>query len=230
MKVLKSHLTIYYIFGFLYFLSTIMDWILLSYVAKPLFIGAVFFYYIEEKQTSVNYYYCLVLFFLFCSAIINLLEGYSYFIYVLFFNFLAYCILFFLLIKRLVEKRHHKIEKEHSLQLLLMLIFLSCFLYISYYIVFDRSFEFYKVILLYGFILTAFAMLATYRYLTEASQKNMFLLFYAIDVVICEIFYIIYHYYFSFALVRFVSVFCYILSFYFLANYFLKENNYSIKR
>ncbi|ESU27291.1 hypothetical protein FLJC2902T_19940 [Flavobacterium limnosediminis JC2902] len=229
MNPLKSHLSLYFIFGFLYFLSTVMDWLLLSYIAKPLFIGAIFFYYIEERKTPVNYYNCTVLFFLFLSGIINLLEGYDYFVYILFFNFLAYCILFFQLIKHLAERRHHKIEKEHSLQLILTLIFLSCLLYISSFIVFDRSFELYKAILVYGVVVASFALCATFLYLSESTQKNMFLLFYAIDIIICELFYIIYHYYYSFPLLRFSSVFCYILSFYFLANYFLKENNLQTK-
>lgn len=207
-----------------------MDWTYLSYIAKPLFIGAIFFYYMEERKTPVNYYNCSVLILLFFSGVINLLEGYGYFVYVLFFNFLAYCILFFLLIKRILKKQHYKIKKEHFLQLLLMLVFLSCLLYIASFIVFDRSFELYKVILVYGFVLTTFVLCTTFLYLTESSQKNMFLLLYALDIIICELFYVIYHYYFHFLALRFMSVFCYILSFYFLVNYFLKKDIHHIEK
>jgi len=230
MNLLKSNFTIYFIFGFLYFLSIIMDWLFFSYLAKPLFIGAVFFYYIEERKTPVSYYNCTVLAFLFISGIINLLEGYSYFIYVLLFNFLAYCILFFQLIKRIVKRQHRKIKKEHFLQLILMLVFLGCLLYISTFIVFDRSFELYKVILVYGLVLTLFVLCATFLYLSESTQKNLFLLLYALDIIICELFYVIHHYYYSFLFLRFLSVFCYILSFYFLANYFLKVNSHQTEK
>ncbi|UOK43736.1 MULTISPECIES: hypothetical protein [Flavobacterium] len=227
---MKSHLTLYFIFGFLYFLSVAMDWTLLAYIAKPSFIGAIFFHYIEESKKPINYYYCSVLILLFISALMNLLEGYSYFIYVLLFNFLAYCILFHQLIKDLVKKQHYRMKKEHFLQLILMLIFLACLLYISSFIVFDHTFELYKAVLVYGFVLTSFVLCSTFFYLTDSSTKNMFLLLYALDIIICELFYVIYHYYYSYPFFRFTSLFCYIFSFYILINYFLKEDNYQIEK
>lgn len=202
-----------------------MDWTYASYIAKPLFIGAISFYYIEESKTHINYYNCLVLTLLFFSGVINLLEGYSYFIYVLFFNFSAYCLLSFQFMKKLIQGRPHKIEKGNFLSFLLMLLFLICLLYISSFIIFDRSFEWYKVILVYGFALTSFVMGATLTYLAEPNQKNTYLILYALDIIICELFYGIYHYYYQVPFLRFSSIFCYILSFYFLAHYFLKENN-----
>jgi len=229
MNFLKSHLALYFIFGILYFLSTVMDWVYASYIAKPLFMGAISFYYIEESKTPINYYNCSILTFLFFSGIINLMEGYSYFIYVLFFNFLAYCMLLFQLIKELIQKRHYKIEKGNFLSILIMLIFLTCLLYISSFIVFDRSFELYKVIFVYGFALAAFVLCAAFTYLVDPNQKNTYLMLYALDIIICELFYGIYHYYYKVPFLRFSSIFCYILSFYFLVNYFLKENNHQMK-
>ncbi|HSD15148.1 MAG TPA: hypothetical protein VLB74_10905 [Flavobacterium sp.] len=225
MNTLKSHLTLYFIFGFLYFLAILADWPLLTYIAKPSFIGAAFFYYIEESNKPANRLHCTVLILLFISALINLLEGYSYFIYVLLFNFSAYCILFYQSIKLLAQKQNLKIEKEYFVHFSLTLIFLACLLYIVTFIVFDRSFEFYKAISVYGFVLTSFALSATFLYLSDASSKNMFLLLYAIDIIIGELFYVIHHYYYNFTLLRVISVSCYILSFYFLVHYFLKDNN-----
>lgn len=226
MNVLKSHLALYIIFGTLYFLSTLMNWTYLSYVAKPLFIGAISFYYIEESKTAFSYYNCTILALLFFSGVINLLEGYSYLLYVVFFNFSAYSLLLFQLIKKIIQRKLHKIDKGNFLFILLMLIFLICVLYISSFIVFDRSFEWHKVIIVYGFALSSFALGAALTYLSEPNPKNTYLILYAFDIIICELFYGIYHYYYQVALLRFTSVFCYILSFYFLAHYFLKENHH----
>lgn len=227
MNVLKSHLTIYFIFGFLYFLAIIMDWFLLSYIAKPLFIGAIFFYYLEECKTSIDYWNCTILTLLFFSGIINLLEGYSYFIYVLSLNFSAYCLLLFQLLKKIPKKKRLTIEKVNFLYILIMIVFLISLLYTSSFIIFERYFELYSIILVYGLALTFFVLCVTIIYLTEPSTKITYLMLYALDVIICELFYGIYHYYYKITFIRFISVFCYILSFYFLVHYFLKENSNS---
>lgn len=229
MNVLKSHLALYFIFGALYFLSTLMDWTYTSYFSKPLFIGAIIFHYIEESKKDINYYNCIILILFFISGIVNLLEGESYFIYVLFFNFLAYCMLLLQLIKELRHKKLYRIEKENYTSIVLTFIFLACLLYISTLIVFDSSFELYKVIVVYDFVLITFVFIAAYKYVAKLNQKNTFLILYALIIVICELFYGIYYYYYKLAFLRFSSIFCYIISFYFLMQYFLKESNTSIE-
>jgi len=225
MKILKSHLTLYFIFGTLYFLSTFMNWTYTSYFAKPLFIGAISFYYIEESRKQINFYNCIVLAFFFISGVINLLEGFSFFVYVLFFNFLAYFMLLLQLIKALRHKKLYLIDKENYTSILLMFIFLCCILYISTFIVFDSSFALYKVILVYDSILITFVFSAAYAYLAKPTQKNTYLILYALIAIMCELFYGIYYYYYKLDFLRFTSIFCYILSFYFLIQYFLKDKD-----
>lgn len=227
MNVLKSHLALYIIFGTLYFLSTFTDWTYVSYITKPLFIGAISFYYIEESKKNISYYNCIILTFFLISGIINLVEG--YFIYVLLFNFSAYCLLLFQLIKELKQKKLYRIEKENYSSILLTFIFLSCLIYISTFIVFDRSFELYKVIIVYDFILISFVFFAAYAYVAKLNLKNTYLILFALTIVICELFYGIYYYYYKLPFFRFTSIFCYIISFYFLTQYFLKDNNNNIE-
>jgi hypothetical protein len=230
MNVLKSHLALYFIFGTLYFLSTIMDWTYVSYFTKPLFIGAIGFYYLEESRKNINYYNCTILIFFFLSGIINLLEGFDYLIYVLFFNFLAYCMLLLQVSKQLSHRKLRRIEKENYTSILLTFIFLACLLYISILIVFDSSFELHKVIVVYDSVLITFVFFAAFNYVTKLNQKNTFLILYALIIVICELFYGIYYYYYKLPFLRFTSIFCYIISFYFLIQYFLKVNNTTIEK
>lgn len=218
-------MTLYFVFGFLYFLSTVTDWLYVSYISKPFFIGALCFYYIEESKKNVNYYNCTVLVLLFLSGIINLLEGYDYFVYVLLLNLLAYCLLFFQVLKYLNAIPYYKFKKIQYFQLGITIIFLASLLYIPSFLVFDSAFELYKLVVVYGSVLTLFVLCTTFNYIVNPSPKNMYLLLYVFDIVIGELFYGIYHYYHNFMMVRYLSVFCYILSFYFLVKYFLKENN-----
>jgi hypothetical protein len=225
MKFLKSHIFLYFLFGILYFIAIVMDWLFVTYITKPLFIGAIFFYYIEESKIPATYYNCTIIGLLFISGMINLIEGYSYFIYVLFLNFLAYCLLLYQLTKELMKKKQTAIQKENLLYIFLTLIFLVCALYISSFIVFDKSFELYKVIIVYGFVVASVVFCSTLLYLSAASQKNTYLMLYALDIIICELFYGIYHYYYQLLFIRLASVFCYILSFYLLGKYFVKDTN-----
>ena len=229
MNIIKSHLTLYFIFGVLYFLCTLMDWTNLTYFTKPLFIGAICFYYLENTKKPINYYYLTILSLLFFSGVINLLEGYSFFMYVLFFNFLAYTLLTYNLINELRQKKLYKIKKENYFSIFLISLFSICLLYISTFIVFDRSSEFYKVILIYSLILVSLSLSAAYIYLAKSNQKNTYLIIYALNTLICENFYGIYHYYYKFSFFRFISIACYIVSFYFLIHYFLKENDNQIE-
>ena len=206
-----------------------MDWTYFSYFTKPLFIGAISFYYLEESKKNINYYNCIILVFFFLSGIINLLEGFDYFIYVLFFNFIAYCMLLLQVSKRLNRKKLLKIEKENYTSILLTFIFLACLLYISILIVFDSSFELHKVIVVYDSVLITFVFFAAFNYVNRLNPKNTFLILYALIIVICELFYGIYYYYYKLAFLRFSSIFCYIISFYFLVHYFLKSGNTAIE-
>lgn len=225
MNILKSHLALYFIFGALYFLSTLMDWSNASYFAKPLFIGAISFYYIEQCKKPINYYNFSILLLLFLSGVINLLEGYSYFMYVLFFNVLAYSVFIYQLIKEMRVKKLYKIKRENYFSFFLTSLFSFCLLYISSFIVFDRSYELYKAILIYGFVLISLLLSVSYIYLANSNQKNTYLILYSLNTAICELFYSIYHYYHKLSFFRFTSIACYIVSFYFLVHYFLKEND-----
>ena len=224
MNTLKIYINTYITFGILYFIAAVMNWEYLSYFSKPLFIGIIIFYYIEKIKKNINYNEVAILILLFISGSLNLAEGYKYFIYVLFFNFLAYSTLIFKLIKELKKLKKHKLERENYFSIFLTSIFLICLLYISSFIVFDRSSEFYKVILVYGIIFVCLTLCATFIYLAKANLKNTYLILYAISTLICENFYDIYHYYYKLDFFRFTSIFCYIISFYLLANYFSTES------
>lgn len=224
MNILRLYTNTYVTFGILYFLSTLLNWKYLSYFSKPTFILMIILYYVDKTKNNINYYHLTILCLLFFSGTLNLLEGYHYFVPVLFINFLAYAILIFQLIKELKNLKNHKMEKENYFSIFLTFIFLICLLYISSFIVFDRSSEFYKVILVYGSILVCLTLCATFIYLAKVNSKNTYLILYTISTLICENFYGIYHYYYKLDFFRFSSILCYIISFYFLVNYFSKDN------
>lgn len=224
MKVLNSYIIIYIISGILYLLSTILNCNLLGYIAKPIFIGALYIYYIKESKEGVNYYYIIILTLLFLSGVINLIDGKDNFKYILFLNFCAYCIFVYVLVKKLLIFKDEIIIKNNFSAFLLILIFFLCLVYISRFIVFDSTFNLYKFIYVYDFLLTVLGICSTLLYLGDLSNKNTYLILAVLNIIICEICYGIYYYYYAFLFFRYTSVLCYIVSFYFLVNYFLLKN------
>lgn len=226
MKILNSFIIIYIISGILYLLSTILNYNLLGYIAKPIFIGVLCVYYINKSKDNFNYEYFTVLILLFLSGMINLLEGKDNFKYVLFLNFCAYSFFLYILVKKLAVFKLEVMQKNNFSAFLLILIFFLCLIYISRFIVFDTSFEMYKFMYAYDFLLTAVGVCSTLLYLVDSSTKNTYLILAVLNILICEICYGIYYYYYPFLFFRYTSVLCYIVSFYFLVNYFLNANEH----
>ena len=226
MKSINAFIIVYIISGILYLLSTILNYNLLGYIAKPLFIGTLYIYYIKKSKDSVNYYCIAILTLLFLSGIINLLEGKGNFKYVLFLNFSAYSVFLYVLVKKILYFKFKIIKKNNLAVFLLIMIFFLCIIYISRFIVFDNNFTMYKFIYVYDFLLMAVAVSSALLYLVDFSDKNTFLILTVINIVIAEICYGIYYYYYPFLFFRYTSVFCYIVSFYFLVSYFLNTNGH----
>ena len=198
MKIINSFIIVYIISGFLYLLSTILNYNLLGYITKPLFISALCIYYIKESKKSINYYYIMILTLLLLSGIINLLEGKENFRYVLFLNFCAYSILLYVLIKKMLLFKFEIMQKNNLSTFLLIVIFFLCLIYISRFIVFDTTFGMYKFVYVYDFLLMAVGVCSTLLYLVDLSNKNTYLILAVINIVINEICYGIYYYYYPF--------------------------------
>lgn len=223
MKKVNTNILVYTISGLFYFLSTIFQLEIFTYAFKPLLIGALFFYYLEERKKNINIYFIILFVLLFISGTINLIEGNLYFLYVLLFNLSAYCIFLFQIGKKIYKPNITIQENVNIMYLLITFVFLISLFYTSSYIVFDPTFEFYILILLYGLILFSIGILSTYIYLISPTKQNTYLVLFALSIIICDLFYGIYYYYFNLASFRYLSIICYILSFYFLTNFFILD-------
>ena len=161
------------------------------------------------------------------SGITNLFEG--NFKYVLLLNFCAYSIFLFILIKNILRFKLEIMQKNNLSVFLLIIIFFLCLIYISRFIVFDATFKLYKFMYAYDFLLMGIGVCSALLYLADLSNKNTYLILTVLNIVICEICYGIYYYYYPFFFFRYISIFCYIVSFYFLVNYFLNTNEHKNK-
>lgn len=231
MKASAPALILYSISGFLYFFSVVFDYEFLTVIAKPIIAASIFFYYWQESHGKINFWFSLILLMLFANGLLNLFEEESLFLYLLLTNFLAYAILFAFIVRNLLEFNLKTLCKTNLIYIFLMFLFLSSLLYMDLFLVFDSSFELYFFLVLYGSLLLALGLLSTLLYTLNHNKSNVYLIMTIFSFIICDLFYAVHYYYYHFALFRYISILCNIISFYFLVNYFLlrKENLLDIK-
>jgi glucose uptake protein GlcU len=221
MKAIKPPLLLYMISGFLFFLSTIINNEYLTLVSKPVISTSIFFHYFHESRGKVNFWFSLVLFLLFVSGIFNLFEDEFALQYVILINLVVYCILLGFVIRSLFEINLKSLDNVNLTYIILMLLFLSCLLYVCLFLVFDSTSVLYLYIIVYGSILLILGFLNTVLYDFKNSKEVVSLMMATFCFIICDLFYVIYYYYYDFIFFRYISVLCNIISFYFLVNYFL---------
>jgi len=224
MQTIKPSLFVYGIAGIIYFISALLGWEVMSYVTKPLFIGAIIAYYLIESFGKLNLKHIAIICLMFVSGVINLFDYKEFFNYVLCVNFATYLLFFYILLKKIINLKWNAFEKDLLISVFLMLIFFTCLVYICVIIVFDETFAMYKFIYAYSFVLVLVAISSVVLNQLERDKKNTYLFFAIMTLIVCEFFYALYYYYNPFFFFRCVSIFCYVISFYFLVNYFLGED------
>ncbi len=216
-------LIVYGIAALAYFLSAMLGWESINYISKPLFIGAIIAHYLIESNGKVNMVYISIFLLMLTSAVINLFDYEDFFTYVLYANFITYVLLLLIVSKKIIRLKWQKIEKDILLSVLLMLIFLICLVYICVIIVFDETFALYNFLYLYNFVIIALAMCSIVLIQLDRSKENSYLFLTIITIIVCEFFYALFYFYQKLFFFRFVSILCYVLSFYFLVKFFLED-------
>ena len=224
MKVIKPSLLLYMISGFLFFLSIIIDNEYLTLLSKPVISTSIFFYYIQESHKKLSFWFSSVLLLLFLSGIFNLFEDEFTLQYVILINLTVYCILLGFVVKSLFEINIKTLDNVSLTYIILMLLFLSCLLYMCLFLVFDSSSVLYLYIIVYSSVLLILGLLNTVLYILKNNEENFSLMIAISCFIFCDLFYVIYYYYCVFVIFRYVSVLCNIISFYFLVKYFLLSN------
>lgn len=218
-------LILYFVAGFLFLLSAIINSENLSIIARPIVSSSMFFFYLQEKKGDINYWHLTVILALFVSGIFNLFDDSAALVYVLSFNMIAYLILLGLILKKLFEIKFKLLDKINLMYLILMSLFLLCILYVCIFLVFDSTFNLYQLIVAYGFLLFLVGVSNTALFVFNQDRENVCLMSAIFCFILCDSFYAIYYYYYDFIFFRFISILSNIFSFYFLVHYFIYSSN-----
>lgn len=227
MREIKPALLVYGIAAIAYFFAAILSWEIISFIAKPLFIGAIIAHYLIEVNGKWNIAYLLIFVLMLFSATLNLFEYENFFTYVLYLNFFTYLIFLFLLARKIIHLKWKNIEKDIFLSVILMLIFFICLVYICVIIVFDETFALYRFLYVYNFIIISVAICSIVLSQLERNKENTYLFFTILTIIICEFFYALYYFYQNIFFFRTASILCYVISFYFLVKFFLEDKRYN---
>ncbi len=221
-------LILYTISGFLFFLSAIIKDEQLALIVKPMIAPSILFYYWQESKNKINFWYTTILILFFFSGILNLFDDGLALKYVIFTNTLAYGILLNFIIKSLLKIKFKSLENISLAHIVFTFLFLCTLLYVCLFLIFDFNFKLYGIIIIYSFELFLMGFLISIIYAVNCNKPNTYLMITIFCYIFCDLFYAIYYYYYDFILLRYLSILCNILSFYFLVNFFLNRNlNYN---
>ncbi len=192
-------------------------------IIKPIIVPSILFYYLEKKKGKTNFWYVLILLMFFASGVLNLFEDELAFVYVIIINALAYVTLSVFTIKHIISLELKIFNRFNLFYILFTVLFLLCLVYVIFFIVFDKNFQLYGFVILYSFALFLLTFSNTLLSSLNYNQANSYLMITIFCYLICDIFYALYYYYLDLLFFRYVSIFCNVISFYFLVHYFLSD-------
>lgn len=224
MKSKEPAIILYFISGFIYLISLLFNVEFMIVLTKPMIASSMLFYYLQQSIGAINFKYVVILFLLFIGGLFNLFEDEFALIYTILLNLSAYSFLLFLVIQDLKSIKNKDIDVVNSGYILLTLILLSSFVYVCLFMIFDSSLNIYFFIIIYSIVLLLLGTFTTILYVFSNSSKNLNLIIAVFCFIVCDLFYVLYYYYYDFIFIRYISIICNILSFYFIVNYFLKRS------
>jgi hypothetical protein len=224
MKPISPALGLYIIAGIVFFVSSIAGNEYLIFISKPIVPTSIMFYYWQESNGRVNWWYFLVLMLFFFSGILNLFEDNQVLFYILILNCFGYGILLSHIIKSLFEIKIRFLDRINLAYVFLMVLFLSCLMYVLLFLVFDSSYELYVHMIVYGFILSSLVVLNSILYNLKHTKADVLLMLTSFCYLMADLFYVVYYYYFDFILFRCLTLIANIVSYYFLVRFFLTTN------
>ena len=224
MKSKEPAIILYFISGFFYLISLLFNIEFMIVLTKPMIGSSMIFYYLHQSNGAIKFKYVVILFLFFISGLFNLFEDDFTLIYIILLNLIAYSVLLFLVIQDLKSIKNKDIDVVNSGYILLTLILLSSFVYVCLFMIFDPSLNIYIFIIIYSIVQLLLGIFTTILYVISNSSKNLNLIIAVFCFIICDLFYVLYYYYYDFIFIRYISIICNILSFYFIVNYFLKRN------
>lgn len=224
MRSVNPALALYVIAGIIFFISSMAGNEYLVFISKPVVPTAIMFYYWQESDGKVNPWHILVLLFFFVSGILNLFEDVQALLYILILNAFGYGILISHIIKSLFEVKIRFTDKVNLAYIFLMVLFLSCLMYVLLFMIFDASYELYVPMVVYGCILSSLVVLNSILYNLKHTKADVYLMLTSFCYLMADLFYVVYYYYFDFILFRCLTLMANIVSYYFLVRFFLITN------
>ena len=224
MKQITPAIALYIIAGIVFFFSSIAGNEYLVFISKPIVPSAILFHYWNESKGNVNPWFVLVILVFFTSGILNLFKDNDVLLYILVVNCIGYVVLLSHVVRNLIEIKIRFLDKVNMAYIFLMVMFLSCLMYVLLFLVFDTSYELYVHMIIYGVILCSLVILNSILFNIKHNQADMFLMLTSFCYLMSDLFYVVYYYYYGFLFFRYLTLSGNIISYYFLVKFFLAAN------
>ena len=223
MKHITPALWAYLFSGITYIISAMFHWDTFVFLAKPIIGSSILFHYFNESRKHTKFLPVIFLLLYFIGGIFNLFEDADVLKYVLILNMLGYSLLIVMVLKKIVLLKYNQFDNINLIYILLSILFIGTLMYLSVFLVFNKSFSLYSYIVTYAVILSVLAVFVSILYAINPENSIVYLLLAVFCYLVCDIFYVIYYYSYDFIFFRLLSILGSVVSYYFIVNYFISS-------
>lgn len=224
----------YIFFAVVYFIATFIPNETLIYISKPAMVISLILHFWNSSPHNSNLKFNSALFFYLIGVILNLFDDSVVLTYVVLSKLFIHIIVLTVVLKILSNLKYKIIDNANVVYIGLTAFLLACLVYLSLFLIFDEKYELYSLMVVYSIFLAFLCICSTAYYTLQQNQASFYILLASFGFIFTDLFYAIYYYYLDILFFRIVSVFCNIITIYFLTMFFIKfdknNTNLSIKK
>ncbi len=217
MKDSKPSLILFLIAGSLSIAARMFNNEILTLIAKPVVVPAIYYYYLQTKTRTTSFWFSVALWCFFIGDMIMILFPEDWIIYVMFFAMISYLII----VKySLQDARKVRFNLFNFVFLTLILLLLSYIVITIVSLNIESILNNYFLYLAYGVILIIMVTVATFNYLTDSTAAFMNLCSMALCFLVSDLFYAINAFIIKLPIIDHINLFSQFMAYFFMVRYF----------
>ncbi len=229
MPKFNTSLYLYLISGLLLLIGVSIDSDVLIFIAKPIIIPSLLFYYfsLTRKKTNDLFIVSFILFFI--GDMVYLINQNDYYYLGLFIYLLPYLIIIYFLYRDLILLLKDKSVKKIDLTLVFIFVIMIYLIYsLLNLLEYDSQKEFIYM-LIFSFVLFLMTILITFMFLYSNYRKNIYLVFLVVCFILSDSSFIL-NKQFDLLVFKIIDPFAQTISYYFYMIYFFERTLRLIKK
>ncbi|OYU81842.1 MAG: hypothetical protein CFE23_02905 [Flavobacterium sp. BFFFF1] len=194
------------------------DWVIFP---KAVVVPSIFYYYYVNNNYTISFDKAIIFLLAFTGDVYSMMEYETSFLV----SFGCFMLIYLMILPQVAKDfMTNKFRKGDALPILIVLVFITYLLITMLRLDFKNEQRFFQLFLIYGIILAVMGKLAILNYIAKGSRKTISCVLMWTCFLLSDIFYVLYHFYVAFWMFEIIYVSAQLLSYFFMARYFLRRD------